>query len=147
MFSSIYLYMKAVHLIAAFAWMGGLFVLPRLFSYHAEAGIGSAEAETFKALEGQILNASTTPAMLLTVGLGLWLTFGAHGPDWWLMGWLHAKIALVVLLLVLHTFVAKWRKDFAADKIPHSPRFFRTINEAPTLLLVGIVILAIVQPF
>jgi protoporphyrinogen IX oxidase len=148
MFSSLYLYLKAVHLIAAFPWVAGLYYLPRLYMYHAQAGAGSAQAETFKIMERRLLRAVMTPAMLLTVVLGLWIAFVAHGSEWWMRaGWLHAKIALVLLMLALHYVLAKWRKDFESDHVPHSPRFFRMINEAPTLLIIGIVILAIVQPF
>jgi protoporphyrinogen IX oxidase len=148
MFSNTYMYLKAVHLIAAFPWLAGLFYLPRLYMYHAQAGAGSPQAETFKIMERRLVKAIMTPAMLITVGVGAWIAFAAHGRDWWLTaGWLHAKIALVGLLLVLHFFLAKWLKDFEAGRIPHSSRFFRMINEAPTVLLIGIVILVIVQPF
>jgi putative membrane protein len=86
------------------------------------------------------------PAMIVTVALGLWLTFGADAVDW-RAGWVHAKIGLVVLMLLLHTLLAKWRKDFEAGVIPHSERFFRIINEVPTVLLIGIVLLVVVRPF
>jgi protoporphyrinogen IX oxidase len=148
MFSNTYMYLKAVHLIAAFPWLAGLFYLPRLYMHHAQAGAGSPQAETFKIMERRLSKAIMTPAMLITVGVGAWIAFAAHGPDWWLTaGWLHAKIALAALLLVFHFFLVKWGKDFEAGRIPHSSRFFRMINEAPTVLLIGIVILAVVQPF
>jgi protoporphyrinogen IX oxidase len=148
MFSNTYMYLKAVHLIAAFVWMAGMFYLPRLYVYHAQCGAGSPQAETFKIMERRLLHAIMTPAMLVTMGLGLWIAFVSHVPEWWMTaGWLHVKIALVVLMLAIHFFLAKWRKDFEADRIPHNSRFFRMINEAPTLLLIGIVILVIVQPF
>jgi protoporphyrinogen IX oxidase len=148
MFSNVYMYLKAVHLIAAFPWVAGLYCLPRLYMYHAQAGVGAPQAETFTIMEQRLLRAVMTPAMLITVGLGLWIAFVAHGPDWWMRaGWLHAKIALVVLMLAVHILLVKWGKDFKAGRIPHSSRFFRTITEAPTLFLIGIVILAIVQPF
>ena len=86
------------------------------------------------------------PAMVVTVALGLWLIFGAEAVDW-KAGWLHVKIALVASMLVLHFLLAKWRKDFEADRIPHSARFFRIINEVPTVLLIGIVIMVVVRPF
>jgi protoporphyrinogen IX oxidase len=142
------MYLKAVHLIAAFFWVAGLYYLPRLYMYHAQAGANAPQAETFTIMEQRLLRAVMTPAMLLTVALGSWIAFVAHGPDWWMRaGWLHAKIALVVLMLAMHLLLWKWGRDFKAGRIPHSARFFRTLDEAPTLLLIGIVILAVVQPF
>jgi protoporphyrinogen IX oxidase len=148
MFSSLYMYLKAVHLIAAFFWVAGLYYLPRLYMHHAKAGAGSPQAETFTIMEQRLLRAVMMPAMLVTVAIGSWIAFVAHGPDWWMRaGWLHTKIALVVLMLALHFFLARWGRDFKAGRVPHSPRFFRAINETPTLLFIGIVVLAIVQPF
>ncbi len=147
--SNLYLYLKAAHLIAAFAWMAGLFYLPQLFAYHAEAGVGTPQAETFKAMERRLLNAVMTPAMVATIGFGVWMVaYKSEAPEWWTSSvWLHVKIVLVVFLLAIHGFLAKWRKDFEADRVPHQPRFFRVLNEAPAFLLAGIVILVIVQPF
>jgi protoporphyrinogen IX oxidase len=145
--NSLYQYLKAFHLIAAFAWMAGMFYLPRLYAYHAEAGANTPQAATFKVMERKLLRVIMNPAMIATVVLGLWIAFGAGGVDWSTAGWLHAKLFLVVLMLGLHGFLAKWRKDFEADRIPHSPRFFRIVNEAPAVLLIGIVILAVVKPF
>jgi putative membrane protein len=145
--NSAYLYLKALHLIAAFAWMAGMFYLPRLYVYHAEAGAHTPQAETFKVMERRLLKAIMNPAMIVTILLGLWIAFGAEGVDWATAGWLHVKIVLVLIMAGLHGMLAKWRKDFAADRIPNSPRFFRIINEVPTLLLIAIVILAVVKPF
>lgn len=145
--NSLYLYLKAFHLIAAFAWMAGMFYLPRLFAYHAEVGAGTPQAETFKVMERRLLKVIMNPAMIVTLALGVWIAFGAQGVNWWTSGWLHAKLVLVVGMVGLHGMLAKWRKEFEADRVPHSSRFFRAINEVPTVLLIGIVILAIVQPF
>ncbi len=144
---NIYQYLKAIHLIAAFAWMAGMFYLPRLYVYHAELGPNTPQAATFKVMERRLLKVIMTPAMIVTIGFGLWLSFGTSAVDWKTAGWLHTKIALVVVLAALHGFLAKWRKDFEADRTPHSSRFFRVINEVPTVLLIGIVILAVVKPF
>ncbi len=144
--NSLYLYLKAIHLIAAFAWMAGMFYLPRLYVYHAEVGINTPQAGTFKVMERRLLTVIMNPAMVVTVALGLWLAFGADAVDW-KAGWLHAKIGLVVLMLVLHFLLAKWRKDFEADRIPHSARFFRIVNEVPTVLLIGIIFMVVVRPF
>ena len=142
-----YQYLKAFHLIAAFAWMAGMFYLPRLYVYHVEAGVRTPQAETFKIMERRLLKLIMTPAMIVTIASGLWLAFAAGGGDWSTASWLHVKIVLVVLMAALHGFLAKWRKDLEANCIPHSSRFFRAINEVPTLLLIGIVILAVVKPF
>jgi len=143
--NSTYPYLKAIHLIAAFAWMAGLFYLPRLFVYHAEAGANTSQAETFKVMEQRLLKIIMNPAMFVTIALGFWLVFGS-GMDL-KTDWLMVKVALVVLLLALHILLAKWRQDFAAERIPHSSRFFRIINEVPTVLLIGIVIMVVVRPF
>jgi protoporphyrinogen IX oxidase len=144
--NSLYLYLKAIHIIAAFAWMAGMFYLPRLYVYHAQVGPNSPQAGTFKMMERRLLTVIMNPAMIVTVVLGLWLAFGADAVDP-RAGWLHAKIALVVAMLVVHVLLAKWRKGFEAGVVPHSERFFRIINEVPTLLLIGIVILVVVRPF
>ena len=144
--NSLYLYLKAIHIIAAFAWMAGMFYLPRLYVYHAQVGPNAPQAGTFKMMERRLLTVIMNPAMIVTVALGLWLAFGADAVDP-RAGWLHAKIALVVAMLVVHALLAKWRREFEAGIIPHSERFFRIINEVPTLLLIGIVILVVVRPF
>ena len=146
---NLYLYMKAAHLIAAFAWMAGMFYLPRLFAYHTQAGVGTPQAEAFKTMERRLLRTVMNPAMIVTIGFGIWMVvYRNESPGWWASsGWLHAKLLLVALLVVIHGFLAKWRKDFEAGRIPHGSRFFRVITEAPSLLLAGIVILVIVQPF
>ena len=144
--NSLYLYLKAIHIIAAFAWMAGMFYLPRLYVYHAQVGPNAPQAGTFKVMERRLLTVIMNPAMIVTVVLGLWLAFGADAVDP-RAGWLHAKIALVVAMLVVHALLAKWRRDFEAGVIPHSERFFRIINEVPTVLLIGIVLLVVVRPF
>ena len=143
--SNLYLYVKAFHIISMVAWMAGLFYLPRLFAYHAAILPGSVEAETFKVMEKRLLRIIINPAMILTFIFGIWLVI--LNPGWLQMGWLHAKIALVIGMVVFHGFCARWRKALACDKIVHSNKFFRMINEVPTLLLIGIVILAVVKPF
>src|SRR5215475_4954042 len=138
--NSAYLYLKAFHLIAAFAWMAGIFYLPRLYVYHAKVGARTPEAEIFKVMERRLLKVIMNPAMIVTILLGFWIAFGAEGADWATAGWLHLKIVLVLIMAGLHGMLARWRKDFEADRIPNSPRFFRIINEVPAVLLIGIVI-------
>jgi putative membrane protein len=129
------------------AWMAGMFYLPRLYVYHVGAPVGSKLSETLKIMENRLLRAIINPAMILTWLLGLILIFGFDVIDLRTSGWLHAKITLVVLLTVFHVFLARWRKDFAADRNTRSDRFYRIANEVPTVLLVLIVILVVVKPF
>jgi putative membrane protein len=139
-----YPWIKAFHLIVAIAWMAGMLYLPRLFVYHCDAEPGSKQSETFKVMERRLLKAIINPAMSATWVLGLWLAWSA---GWWASGWLHAKLALVVVLSAVHGLFAKWTKDFAADRNRHPAKFYRWINELPTVLMIGIVILVIVKPF
>jgi putative membrane protein len=144
-----YEWIKAFHIIAVIAWMAGMLYLPRLFVYHCAAEKGSVQSETFKVMERRLLRAIINPAMIATWLLGLWLAW--NGPDsrfgWFASPWLHGKIVLVLVLSALHGMLAKWRKDFAVDNNRHSERFYRIINEVPTILMIGIVILAVVKPF
>jgi putative membrane protein len=138
-------YIKAFHIIAVISWMAGLFYLPRLFVYHAETAKGSPQSETFKIMERRLLKYITTPAMVVSWALGLYLAFSVV--DWSADGWFHVKLVLVLLLSGYHGALAKWTKQFAQDRNTHSPRFYRVANEIPTLLMIGIVILAVVRPF
>ncbi len=139
-----YPWIKAVHLIAAIAWMAGMLYLPRLFVYHCAAEPGSQQSETFKVMERRLLKAIINPAMIATWALGLWLAWSV---GWWASGWFHAKLALVLALSALHGLFAKWARDFAADRNRRPARFYRWVNELPTILMIGIVILVIVKPF
>ncbi len=139
-----YPWAKAIHVIAVISWMAGMLYLPRLFVYHADAERGSVQSETFKVMERRLLRGIINPAMIVTWTFGLWLAwkgFAFHG------GWLHAKLLLVVLLTGYHEFLGKAVKDFASDRREKSPRFWRLMNEVPTLLMLAIVILVIVKPF
>lgn len=140
-----YEWMKALHLIAVIAWMAGLFYLPRLFVYHCQVPSGSEQSNLFKVMERRLLRAIMNPAMIATWAFGLYL---AVVGEWFTGGgWLYAKLALVVLMTVMHMAMARWRKAFADDRNLHSEKFYRFANEGPTLLMVGIVILVIVKPF
>jgi len=139
-----YQWIKALHVISVIAWMAGMFYLPRLFVYHAEAAPGSEKAETFKVMERRLLRAIMNPAMIGAWVFGLWLLWLSEAwREYWMMG----KFVLICLMSVLHHLYALWRKDFEADRNARSARFYRIANEAPTLLMIGIVILVIVQPF
>ena len=137
--------LKALHLIAVIAWMAGMLYLPRLYVYHADAAIGSDKAETFKVMERRLLRAIINPAMLASLLFGLGMMH--LNPDLLHQPWFHAKLTLVIGMIVLHIFLARWRKQFAADRNTHPARFYRIINEVPTVLLIVIVILVIVKPF
>ena len=139
------LYVKAFHIIAIIAWMAGVLYLPRLFVYHAVTQVGSAQSETFKIMERRLLWAITTPAMIAAWIFGLILAFSPL--IGWSSGWFHAKLALVIVLTGFTGFLVKWTKDFAADRNAHSQRFYRIVNEVPTLLMIAIVILVVVKPF
>ena len=139
-------YIKAFHIIAVIAWMAGLLYLPRLFVYHAMSKTGSEQSETFKVMERRLLRYITTPAMLAAWIFGLILAFSPL-IDWAKDGWFHAKLLLVVVLSGFNGLLAKWTKDFAADRNTRSPRFYRIVNEVPTVLMILIVILVVVRPF
>ncbi|BCJ89316.1 membrane protein [Terrihabitans soli] len=140
----LFLWLKAFHIIAVVAWMAVLFYLPRLFVYHADAKVGSETSETFKVMERRLYRAIGGPASGATWILGLWL---AYELDAWSQPWLHAKLLLVVLMTGFHHFCGATVKRFAADKNTRPARFYRIVNEVPTILLIGIVILVVVKPF
>jgi protoporphyrinogen IX oxidase len=144
-----YEWVKAFHIIAVIAWMAGMLYLPRLFVYHCAAEKGSVQSETFKVMERRLLRAIINPAMIATWVFGLWLAW--LGPDsrygWFASPWLWAKIVLVLALSAVHGLLARWRKDFAADRNQHSQKFYRIINEVPTILMILIVLLVVLKPF
>jgi protoporphyrinogen IX oxidase len=139
-----YPWIKALHVIAVIAWMAGMLYLPRLFVYHCEAEPGSRQSETFKVMERRLLRAIINPAMVAAWVLGLWLAWNA---GLFALGWLHAKLFLVILMSGVHGLFACYVRDFASDRNRHSQKFYRIINEVPTILMIGIVILAVVKPF
>jgi protoporphyrinogen IX oxidase len=140
----VYDWAKALHVIAVIAWMAGMLYLPRLFVYHCEADPGSKQSETFKVMERRLLRAIINPAMIAAWLLGLGLAFER---GWYASHWLQVKVVLVLTLSGIHGLLARWVRDFAADRNRHSQRFYRIINEIPAILMVGIVILAVVKPF
>jgi putative membrane protein len=142
--SGLYLWAKAVHIIAVISWMAGMLYLPRLFIYHCEAEPGSRQSETFKVMERRLLTIIINPAMVVTWVLGLWM---AHDHGLYKEEWLHAKFALVIVLSAIHGFMARWVRDFGADRNHHTQKFYRIINEIPTALMIGIVLLVVLKPF
>ncbi len=140
----LYLWLKALHVVAVISWMAGMLYLPRLFVYHSDAEIGSVQAATFKVMERRLLRFIMTPAMVITWITGLWLAYAA---GFHTAGWFHAKLACVVVLSGFHGYFAGAVKRFAADQSTRSARHWRIMNEAPTLLMIAIVIFVIVKPF
>ena len=138
------LWLKAFHIMAVVAWFAGLFYLPRLFVYHADAKPGSELSETLKVMEHRLLTAIMTPAMAAVLILGLTL---AYWEGVFSDGWLHAKLALVLLLSGFQGALSRWTKDFAADRNTRSAKFYRIANEVPTVFLVAIVLLVVLKPF
>ncbi len=136
------LWIKSFHIIAVICWMAGIFYMPRLFVYHSMSE-DTVSKERFKVMEHKLYHVIMTPAMAASIVLGvwLWLAYGFSG------GWLHAKLALVAVLVGYHLWCGATMKKFAKDEIPHGHVFYRWLNEAPVLLLVGIVILVVVKPF
>jgi putative membrane protein len=139
-----YLWIKALHIIAVISWMAALLYLPRLLVYHCGAVKGSIQSETFKIMERRLLKAIALPAMIVTWLAGLWLVYETGA---WRSGWMHAKFALVLALSAAHGMQSKWVREFAADANQRPERFYRLMNEVPTVLMIGIVVLAVVKPF
>ena len=144
MTGELYLWLKALHIIAVIAWMAGMLYLPRLFVYHCSAAPGSVQSETFKVMERRLLRAIINPAMVASWVLGLWLAWSGNFLS---APWLHGKLVLVLVMSGVHGMLARWMNDFAADRNRHTQKFFRIMNEVPTVLMIGIVILVVVKPF
>ena len=140
----IYLLVKALHIIAVTAWMAAMLYLPRLFVYHASAAKGGELSETFKIMERRLLWAIATPALAVTWLSGLHIAVaGAHYGALWFQ----IKVALVTAMTALHVHNIIYQRAFARDANTKSTRYFRLYNEAPTLLLIAIVLLVVVKPF
>jgi putative membrane protein len=138
-----YLWIKAIHVIAVIAWMAGLFYLPRLFVYHCKVAVGSESSELFKVMEERVLRVIMVPSMgaAWLAGLGLIWIAG----EW--RGWLIVKVAAVVVLSGFHDLLRRYAAQFARDERPRSERYFRLLNEVPTVMMITIVVMVIVKPF
>ena len=139
------LWLKAFHIIAMVAWFAGLFYLPRLMVYHSEAS-DVLSIERFKVMEHRLYYYITWPAALLTTVLGIWL-LTLTWQFYLKQAWMHAKLFCVILLWIYHLYCGHLLKQFKHAKNKHSSRFYRILNELPTVLLMGIVILVVVKPF
>jgi putative membrane protein len=140
----VYVWVKSLHVISIIAWMAGMLYLPRLFVYHADAKIGSDKSETFKVMERRLLKAIMNPAMISAWIFGLWT---AYELNTWTDGWFHAKLFLVLVMSGVHGHLAKCVKVFAVDQNRRPARYYRIINEVPTVIMIAVVILVIVKPF
>lgn len=141
-----YLWTKALHLISVFAWMAGLFYLPRLFVYHTQVAVGGGESKLFKTMERRLLRAIMNPAMIAAWLFGITLVLTPGAVDWG-AGWWHLKLLSVLAMTGFHMHLAGARKAFLADGRPRTERYWRAMNEVPTVLLLVIVIMVIVKPF
>lgn len=137
------LWIKAFHVMGVIAWMAGIFYLPRLFVYHREAE-NPVLWEPFKVMERKLYKVIMQPAMHFSLITGIFL---ATIQDVWTAPWFHLKLTALVLLIVYHFFLNHCRKQLECEKCTFSGRFFRIINEVPTLLMAIIVISVIVKPF
>ena len=142
--ADLYLWVKAVHVIAIIAWMAGMLYLPRLFVYHSDAEPGSVQSETFKVMERRLLRVIMNPAMIIAWVLGLWLAWsGGHYSEIWFL----LKFSAVIAMSAVHGIFSKAVRLFAEDRNEKPARYWRMINEVPTLLMIAIVVLVIVKPF
>ena len=137
------LWVKSFHIIFMVTWFAGLFYLPRLFVYHAMAQ-DRPSLERFKVMERKLFWGIMTPGALLTIGFGLWLWLG------WFRGsssWLHAKIALVAILVGYHLWCWRLLKAFAEERNTKSHGWLRWFNEFPVVVLIATVLLVVLKPF
>jgi len=142
-----YLWLKALHIISLIAWMAGMLYLPRLFVYHTQVAVGSEASEMLKTMERRLLRYIINPAMIFTwiFGIALALKLNLFQPG--NGGWFHGKLGLLVLMQIAHAAMARSRRQFAQDRNTHSARYFRILNEVPTVLMIGIVLLVVLKPF
>ena len=139
-----YDWIKALHIISVIAWMAGMLYLPRLYVYHADTPRGSDRSEMLKVMERRLLRGIINPAMVATTVFGLWTMWLG---EWWSAPWLWAKLVLVFAMGWLHGLLSRWRREFERDANTRSAKFYRVVNEVPTVLMIAIVILAVVKPF
>ena len=141
-----FIWIKALHVISVMSWMAGLLYLPRLFIYHCEAEKGSDKSETFKIMERRLLRAIMNPAMIVSFITGGLMAY-SYSSFLATETWFVVKLSCLLLLVMIHMYMSKWRKKFESDINQKSQKFFRYINEIPTVLMIIIVIMVIVKPF
>ncbi len=138
-----YLWLKALHIISVISWMAGMLYLPRLFVYHAIAQPGSEQSETFKVMERRLLKFIMLPAMIASWILGIVLVLETQA---FVASWFIAKFAAVIAMTVMHGLLSHWASEFSFDRNRHTQKFYRIVNEIPTVLMIVIVLLAVVKP-
>jgi putative membrane protein len=143
---NLYPWIKALHIISVIAWMAGLLYLPRLFVYHAAAEPGSVQSETFKVMERRLLRAIMNPAMVAAYIFGILLLISSPLVDW-SAGWLWIKLSMVAVLTVLHHVYGLWRKAFERDENKRTARFYKIMNEVPTVAMIVLVLMVVAKPF
>ena len=140
-----YIWIKALHIISVIAWMAAMLYLPRLFVYHAGVEPGSPSSEILKVMEKRLLHFILNPAATAAILFGTML-LAELGPDVWSSGWLSVKMVAIAGLMFAHALMIMWGRAFSQDKNEHTPKFYRYMNEAPTVLMVVIVIMVVVKP-
>lgn len=144
---SLFFWIKALHIVAVIAWMAGLLYLPRLFVNHVGLAPGSEASELLKGMEGRLLRIIMRPAAAATFIFGIALLLLPESPVDWSQGWIHLKLLFVAGLGFMHGKMERWSKEFSRDANTRPARFYRMMNEVPTLLMIFIVILVVVKPF
>ena len=134
---------KILHIVSVISWLAGLLYLPRIFVYHTQVAVGSESDKIFQTMERRLLRYIMNPAMILTLAFGLYLA-SEIGFEF---VWLHIKLTLVAVLIIYHHLLSRWRKNFEKGQNKHSQKFYRIMNEVPTLLMIAIVTLVILKPF
>lgn len=145
-FAHFYPWTKAFHVISMIAWMAATFYLPRLFIYHCDVAPGTESSERFKVMEYRLTKAIMNPAMIATWLFGIMLILTPGIIDW-SDHWWQVKFTCVLLMAGYHGMLSRWRRQFMADANRHSQKFYRVMNEVPTVLMIIIVIMVIVRPF
>lgn len=140
----LYAWLKVLHVVAVISWMVGLFYLPRLFVYHADAAADGEPAATFVVMEQRLIKVIMNPAMMVSWVIGLWLAWSGFAFSGL---WLWIKIAAVVGLTVFHVYLSRSARRFAAGENTMTARQWRMANEIPTVLMILVVIMVIIKPF
>lgn len=136
---------KALHVIAVMSWMAAMLYLPRLFIYHCDAEPGSKQSETFKVMERKLSMIIMTPAMTASLVFGFMMMWA--NPSLFSNGWFHVKLLGILVMFGMHGMMARWRKNFVQDNNQKPQKYYRMMNEVPTIAMIIIVIMAVAEPF
>ena len=139
-----YYWLLSLHIISVISWMAGMFYMPRLFVYHCRLDVGTEAYEMFMEMERKLIRIIINPAMIFAWIFGLSLAFSQ---DLWGDHWFQVKFFIVTVMSGFHGFLSRWRRQFARGENCHSERFYRIVNEIPTLMMFAIVFLVILKPF